>query len=115
MGGAEAAASEKENRALHLVCPRLAVSFKDLAPAPSILGGRHARVDAEFLNGLCGRKENDRINQRVVIVDAIIKKVIRLGPQAVRREGGAAGIRVAEGLRVCSRTTARGFVTVCAA
>ena len=60
-------------------------------PAGSaVFGGSNVRDDVEFFEGVWVGEENDCVHQRLVVVDAVEDKVVRLRRKSVHDEGGTA-------------------------
>ena len=76
--------------------------------APELCGS-NAGLDAELVDGIRRREEDDRVDERFVVVNAIEDEVVVLRPQAVYRESGATGLpeTVSFGIVVCPSSCSR--------
>lgn len=89
-------AVELVRAAVKVVTAALGDDVDDRAGRPAELGRRAAGHHTEFLDAVDGRKDRDTVDQRLVVVHPVEKKIIELLPYAVHRQGGASGVAVAK-------------------
>jgi hypothetical protein len=94
---------ELEGRAMDGVRAGLDGALYNCAAGTAELRGRDTCGDAELLGCIDRRKEDEGIDQRLVVVDAVEQEVVRLRPEAIHRQSASPALGVAVGLRVSLR------------
>ena len=85
-----------------LVGTGLDCGVDDAAAGTSELGRGDVGFDAELLNGVRSGEEDNSVDQRFVVVEAVEQKVVCLRTKSVDRQSGAAAIVVAIGFGVAA-------------